>query len=136
MNWVSLLCLNEWLSLLSVIPSLNSRVRNRSNMGRTIPSFKIGAEKEWARWRPFWLSLNKKDRKLFDEMLSYVRLNNSACMMAARLSCLLSHYINLISIMFSQVEPEVRKRINLGNVVASVEHNRQRWLHIQSRVQR
>jgi hypothetical protein len=56
--------------------------------------------------------------------------------MAARLSCFIQ---SLYQFYFNYVltgRPEVRKRINLGNVVASVEHNLQRWLPIQSKVQR
>jgi hypothetical protein len=72
-------------------------------MGRTIPSFRIAGEIEQADWRPFRLLLNKKDRKLFDEMFSYARLYNSACMMAARpvvihsvlMSILFEHYKQL-----------------------------------------
>ncbi len=72
-------------------------------MGRTIPSFRIAAEMERVKWRPFRLLLNKKDRKLFDEMFSYVRFHNSACMMAARplvfhsvmISILFQHYKQL-----------------------------------------
>jgi hypothetical protein len=72
-------------------------------MGRTIPSFRIAAEMERVKWRPFRLLLNKKDRKLFDEMFSYVRFYNSACMMAARpfifhsvmISILFQHYKQL-----------------------------------------
>ena len=48
-------------------------------MGRTIPSFRIAAvleEKEWKQYRKY---LNKKDRKVFDNMFSIARLYNSAC---------------------------------------------------------
>jgi len=41
-------------------------------MGRTIPSFRIAAEIERTKWRSFRLSLNRKDRKKFDEMFDYV----------------------------------------------------------------
>jgi hypothetical protein len=52
-------------------------------MGRTIPSFRIAAEMERAKWRDFRSILNRKDRKMFDEMFSYARFYNSACMMQA-----------------------------------------------------
>jgi hypothetical protein len=39
--------------------------------GRTIPSFRTAAEMEAVRWRSFRLSLNRKDRKSFDQMLSF-----------------------------------------------------------------
>ena len=48
-------------------------------MGRTIPSFRIAAvleEKEWKQYRKY---LDKKDRKVFDNMFSIARLYNSAC---------------------------------------------------------
>jgi hypothetical protein len=38
---------------------------------------------ERAKWRDFRSILNRKDRKMFDEMFSYVRFYNSACMMQA-----------------------------------------------------
>jgi hypothetical protein len=53
-------------------------------MGRTIPSYRIATEVERKRWRPFRLMLNRKDRKLFDSMLSLPRLYNSEGMMAGR----------------------------------------------------
>jgi hypothetical protein len=50
-------------------------------MGRTIPSFRIAAEMERTEWRKFRSLLNMKDRNMFDQMFSYVRFYNSACMM-------------------------------------------------------
>jgi hypothetical protein len=75
-------------------------------MGRTIPSFRIVAEIERTNWRPFRELLNKKHRKIFDEMFSYARLYNSACMMAARpvvfhsviMSILFEHYKQLMQL--------------------------------------
>jgi hypothetical protein len=72
-------------------------------VGRTIPSFRIAAEMERKRWTAFRALLNRKDRKLFDDMLSYNRLYNSACMMSARpivfdamlMSILFHHYKQL-----------------------------------------
>jgi hypothetical protein len=52
-------------------------------MGRTIPSFRIAAEMERGKWRDFRSLLNRKDRKSFDQMFSYVRYYNSNCMMQA-----------------------------------------------------
>jgi len=66
-------------------------------MGRTIPSFRIASEMERWKWRPFRNALGKKDRKIFDEMLSISRLYNVAGTMACR--PILSHVI-LISIIF------------------------------------
>jgi hypothetical protein len=66
-------------------------------MGRTIPSFRIAAEMERVKWRPFRSLLNRKDRKMFDQMYSYVRFYNSACMMQA--SPVVFHSV-IMSIMF------------------------------------
>jgi len=53
-------------------------------MGRTVPSYRIATEMEKAKWKPFRQMLNKNDRKLFDEMLSYPKLYNSAGSNAVR----------------------------------------------------
>ena len=66
-------------------------------MGRTIPSFRIASEMERWKWKPFRAALEKKDRKIFDEMLSISHLYNVAGTMAAR--PVLSHVI-LVSIIF------------------------------------
>jgi hypothetical protein len=75
-------------------------------MGRTIPSFRIAAEIERANWRPFRALLNRKDRRAFDQMFSYVRFYNSACMMQASpivfqsviMSILFQHYKQLMDL--------------------------------------
>ena len=75
-------------------------------MGRTIPSFRIAAEMERAKWRDFRSLLNRKDRKIFDQMFSYVRYYNSACMMQANpdvfhsvmMSILFHHYKQLMKL--------------------------------------
>ena len=53
-------------------------------MGRTVPSYRIATEIEKAKWKPFRQMLNKKDKKLFDEMLCYPQLFNSAGSNAVR----------------------------------------------------
>ena len=53
-------------------------------MGRTIPSYRIATELERSKWKPFRQALNKKDRKMFDEMMTYPRLYNSAGSNACR----------------------------------------------------
>jgi hypothetical protein len=40
-------------------------------MGRTIPSFRVASEIEIRKWRSFRHALDKKDRRTFDEMLSF-----------------------------------------------------------------
>jgi hypothetical protein len=66
-------------------------------MGRTIPSYRIATEIERSKWKPFRQALDKKDRKIFDEMFSYSRLYNSAGSNACR--PILIHPI-LMSIVF------------------------------------
>ena len=39
-------------------------------MGRTISSYRIASEIEIWKWRSFRKALDKRDRKVFDEMLS------------------------------------------------------------------
>ena len=75
-------------------------------MGRTVPSYRIAAELERNKWKIFRQSLDKKDKKLFDQMFSYSRLYNSAGSNASRpqlihpilMSILLEHYRQLDSI--------------------------------------
>jgi len=45
-------------------------------MGRTIPSFMLASVEE--EWKVFRNSINKSDRKIFDEMFSISHLFNSA----------------------------------------------------------
>ena len=53
-------------------------------MGRTIPSFRIASTIEGKEWKPFRNSLDKSDRKIFDEMFSIAHLYNSASSYAAK----------------------------------------------------
>ncbi|MGA9152957.1 MAG: hypothetical protein WBZ36_20460 [Candidatus Nitrosopolaris sp.] len=53
-------------------------------MGRTIPSFRIASSIEKKEWFPFRNSLDKSDRKIFDEMFSIAHLYNSASSYAAK----------------------------------------------------
>ena len=47
-------------------------------MGRTIPSFRIASVIEEKEWKSFRNSLDKSDRKIFDQMFSITNLYNSA----------------------------------------------------------
>lgn len=47
-------------------------------MGRTVPSYRISAEIERKEWKCFRQELDKNERKMFDEMMSYPRLHNTA----------------------------------------------------------
>jgi hypothetical protein len=72
-------------------------------MGRTIPSYRIATEMERSKWKIFRQKLDKKDRRIFDEMFSYSRLFNSAGSNACRpisihpilMSIIFEHYKQL-----------------------------------------
>ena len=71
-------------------------------MGRAIPSFRISGIIEERKWKPFRNSLDKGDKKMFDEMFSLARLYNSAsyhCVRPIRIqpilmSIIFHHYKN------------------------------------------
>ena len=75
-------------------------------MGRTIPSFRIASVMEEMEWRVFRNSLDKSDRKKFDEMFSIAHLYNSASSYAARpirinpiiMSIIFHHYKRLVKL--------------------------------------
>jgi hypothetical protein len=48
-------------------------------MGRTIPSFRIALAMEKEEWKPFRSTLDRTDRKKFDEMFDIPRSYISAC---------------------------------------------------------
>ena len=63
----------------------------------------MAAEIERTKWKQFRSYLDKKDRKIFDQMYDYVKLNNAACSNACRpvvihavlLSIIFEHYKQL-----------------------------------------
>src|SRR5919197_3966764 len=75
-------------------------------MGRTIPSFRMASIEEQKEWKEFRRALDKKDRKVFDDMFSICHLYNSACSFAAKpiriqpifMSIIFHHYKELIEI--------------------------------------
>jgi hypothetical protein len=75
-------------------------------MGRIIPSFRLAATEEQKEWKEFRHALDKKDRKVFDDMFSTASLYNSACSFAAKpitiqpifMSILFHHYKQLTNI--------------------------------------
>ena len=79
-------------------------------MGRTIPSFRIATEIERRKWTSFRQALDKKDRKMFDQMFSYSRLYNSAGVNACRpvivhpilMSIIFEHYKQLKKLELTQ----------------------------------
>jgi hypothetical protein len=70
---------------------------------RTVPSFRIAAEIERTKWKQFRSLLDKKDRKMFDQVYDCVKLHTTACMMACRvvvihavlMSIIIEHYKQL-----------------------------------------
>lgn len=48
-------------------------------MGRTLPSFRIVLAEERAEWKPFRNALDKKEKKVFDEMWDIPKLYVSFC---------------------------------------------------------
>ena len=72
-------------------------------MDRTVPSFRLAAEIERTKWKQFRSYLGKKDRKMFDQMYDYVKLNNAASSNACRpvvihavlMSIIFEHYKQL-----------------------------------------
>jgi hypothetical protein len=79
-------------------------------MGRTILSYRIASEMEIRKWRSFRKALDKRDRKVFDEMLSIPRFYNVAGTMACRpvlihvilMSIIFEHYKQLTKIGYEQ----------------------------------
>ena len=82
-------------------------------MGRTIASYRIASEIEILKWRTFRKLLDKRDRKMFDEMLSIPRLYNAAGTMACRL--VLIHVI-LMSIIFEHYK-QLRKFLSASPII-------------------
>jgi hypothetical protein len=76
-------------------------------MGRTVPSFRMAAEIERTKWKQFRSLLDRTDRKMFDQMYEYVKLNNAACSNACRpvvvhavlMSIIFEHYKQLTKLM-------------------------------------
>ena len=68
-------------------------------MGRTVPSYRIATEFERNKWKIFRQRLGKKEKKMFDEMLDFSRLYNSAGSNACRPQLI---HPMLMSIIFEQ----------------------------------
>ena len=80
-------------------------------MGRTVPSFRMAAEIERTKWKQFRSYLEKKDRKLFDQMYDCVKLHNTACSNACR--PIVIHAV-LMSIIFEHYK-QLRKLLEQEN---------------------
>jgi hypothetical protein len=71
---------------------------------RTIPSYRIATEMENIKWKPFRQALSKKDRKMFDEMMTYPRLYNSAGNNACRPQLIHSILMSIIFEHYKQLD--------------------------------
>jgi len=85
-------------------------------MGRTIPSFRIAEAQEFGEWKTFRKALPKRERKVFDEMLSTSRLYTSASSAAVRASrfegmamAILFHHYRLLAECFEEL-PKTGKK--------------------------
>jgi hypothetical protein len=75
-------------------------------MGRTIPSFRIASVMEKEEWKSFRKALDRKDRKIFDDMFDVSILYNSASAYSAKyirihpifMSIIFHHYKKLTEI--------------------------------------
>jgi hypothetical protein len=75
-------------------------------MGRTIPSFRIASVMEKEEWKSFRRALDKKDRKIFDNVFDTSILYNSASAYSAKyvrihpifMSIIFHHYKQLMEI--------------------------------------
>ena len=84
-------------------------------MGRTIRSYRIATEIERSKWKIFRERLSKKEKKMFDEVLDYSRLYNSAGSNACRpelihpilMSIILKHYKQLDALKKSVDKKEI-----------------------------
>jgi hypothetical protein len=79
-------------------------------VGRTVPSFRMAAEIERTKLKQFRSYLDKKDRKMFDQMYGCVKLHNAACSNACRpvvvhavlMSIIFEHYKQLTKLLEQQ----------------------------------
>jgi hypothetical protein len=86
-------------------------------MGRTIPSFRIASVMEKEEWKSFRKALDKKDRKMFDDMFDISILYNSASVYSAKyvrihpifMSIIFHHYKQLV-----EVSEQIKKEKNEG----------------------
>ena len=92
--------------------SLKSAEAQPYRVGRTVPSFRMAAEIERTKWTQFRSYLDKKERKMFDQMYDYFKLNNAACSSACRpvvvhavlMSIIFEHYKQLTKLMDQKKE--------------------------------
>ncbi|MGC1929468.1 MAG: hypothetical protein WA667_10875 [Candidatus Nitrosopolaris sp.] len=73
-------------------------------MGRTIPSFRIASLLEEKEWKSFRNSLDKSDRKIFDEMFLIAHLYNSASSYAVKPIRIQPIFMSIIFHHYKQLE--------------------------------
>ena len=73
-------------------------------MGRTIPSYRLASEREKSKWKIFREQLDKSERKMFDEMMSYSRLYNAAGVIACKPVLIQPILISIIFEHYKQLE--------------------------------
>jgi len=81
-------------------------------MGRTIPSYRLASEREKRKWKIIRQELDKSERELFDEMMSYSRLYNTGGSVAC--NPVLLHPI-LMSIIFEHYKQLEILRKSVGD---------------------
>ena len=75
-------------------------------MGHTIPSYRLASDRERRKWKIFREQLDKSERPMFDEMMSYSRLYNTSGVMVCKpvllhpilMSIIFEHYKQLKNI--------------------------------------
>ena len=85
-------------------------------MGRTIPSFRIASVMEKEEWKSFRKALDKKDRKIFDDIFDFSILYNSASSYSAKyvrihpifMSIIFHHYKQLFTMSEELNQAEVK----------------------------
>jgi hypothetical protein len=79
-------------------------------MGRTIPSFRIASTIEENEWKSFRISLDKSERKIFDDMFAISHLYTSACSYSAK-------YIRIYPIFMSIIFHHYKQLTKLSDKV-------------------
>ena len=73
-------------------------------MGRTVPSYWLASERERRKWKIFRQELDKSERKMFDEMMSYSHLYNAAGVIACKPVLIQPILISIIFEHYKQLE--------------------------------
>jgi len=73
-------------------------------MGHTIPSYRLASDRERRKWKIFREQLDKSERPMFDEMMSYSRLYNTSGVMACKPVLLHSVLMSIIFEQYKQLE--------------------------------